>query len=79
MAFQPKPGSGVMFQNTRKQSEKSPDLTGEILLLDGTKQQIVAWKKKDKNGNTFLTLAMSTPKQQEQTREPENNGGDLPF
>lgn len=56
--YQPKPNTGVLFQNSGN-SDKSPDLKGNIILPDGRKMNIAAWEKEDKNGNTYYSLKLS--------------------
>ena len=51
--------SGSLFQN-KKTNEKQPDYTGKIKLENLT-YQIVAWKKKDKNGNEYISIRVDDP------------------
>ena len=52
--------SGVLFQNNQKTTEKSPDYTGK-LDVNGHEYRLAGWKKKAKNGATFLSLKISEP------------------
>jgi len=70
------PPSGVLFQNDRKKSEKSPDYTGQIELSDEVvsdlveqmsrgvtkpKVSLIGWKKvSQKTGKPFLSLLGNT-------------------
>lgn len=56
--FQPKPNTGVLFQNNGN-SDKSPNLKGNVILPDGRKMNIAAWEKTDKNGNIYYSLKLS--------------------
>lgn len=76
---------GVLFQNNKKGNEKAPDYKGNIN-FNGVEKQLSGWKKKDKNGNTFLSLSISEPynKSEEHKSEmmPTPDVGadqDLPF
>lgn len=51
---------GVLFKETDKKSEKSPDWTGK-LNIDGKDLRIVAWQRESKNGQGFYSLAVSDP------------------
>lgn len=48
---------GVLFQNTKKETEKHPDYTGE-LNVEGKEYWISGWKKVSKNGNPFVSLSI---------------------
>lgn len=48
---------GVLFSNQKK-AETHPDFKGKIN-FNGKEMQIAAWKKTDKNGNTYLSLKLS--------------------
>jgi hypothetical protein len=56
MAYEMKPNSGTMFKNIKKSSDGQPDMRGECL-IDGKKLQVSGWKKTDKNGNPWYSLA----------------------
>lgn len=60
---------GVLFQNERKQSEKSPDYTGTIN-VNGKELRIAGWKRLSKNNKPFLSLSISEqqPKQSQNTQ-----------
>jgi len=72
MAYQEKPGDGVLFQNTKGTSDKSPSHTGYITahrdIKAGEKLRLAGWRKGGENGKAkFLSLKMSD----EQRRETE--------
>lgn len=69
---------GVLFQNFRKDSDKQPDYKGE-LNVDGVELQISGWKKESKNGNTFLSLAVSKKGEYSKPSRQEQNDGPAPF
>ena len=48
-------GSGILFQNGRKQTDKSPDFTGEIT-IDGKPMELSAWWREGRKGR-FLTVS----------------------
>lgn len=49
-----------LFKNKFKDTDSKPDMIGKI--TNKAKEdvyQIAAWKKKDKNGNTYLSISVS--------------------
>lgn len=55
--------SGALFDNSRKTTANHPDFNGS-LDVGGVQYWISGWKKKDRNGNTFVSLSVK-PKEQE--------------
>lgn len=49
--------SGALFVNAKKVTDKHPDRNGS-LNVDGVDYWISGWLKKDKNGNTFMSLSV---------------------
>ncbi len=60
--------SGALFVNDRKQSDNHPDRKGDCT-INGVEMWISGWLKKDKNGNTYLSLSF-TPKDASQGKKP---------
>jgi|DEB3_MinimDraft_2_1074329.scaffolds.fasta_scaffold05149_2 hypothetical protein len=56
MAYERKDNSGAAFKNRKKERETHADLTGDAL-IDGKDFWVNVWKKTDKNGDTFISLA----------------------
>lgn len=77
MAYEHKPGTGSMFQNTNKKSESAPDYKGEIN-LNGKVIKLAGWITQSKNGQQYLKLKEDTfvPTQ---TAAPAAAEPDLPF
>ena len=48
---------GVLFKNDRKEKETHPDYKGSYTSGDGQEFWLSAWIKKDKNGNSFMSLS----------------------
>jgi hypothetical protein len=48
---------GVLFKNDRKEKENQPDYKGSYSDANGQDFWLSAWIKKDKNGNTFMSLS----------------------
>lgn len=53
---------GILFPNDRKQNDKHPDYRGK-LNYNGVDMELAGWKKKDRNGNTFISLSAKEPYQ----------------
>ena len=72
---------GVLFKEKEKKSDKHPDYKGK-LDIDGVTRYLSGWIKQDKNGNSFLSLSLSAPKD-EDVKPAETGGGfvedDIPF
>jgi hypothetical protein len=63
MAYTPKPGSGTLFKNDRKEAETDRDYNGSIVLPDGTEHWLSGWlKTSQKTGQRFLSVAIGKPK-----------------
>lgn len=72
MAYEQKPGFGSFFRN-KKEKDTQPDYRGDICTPSGEQLKIAGWLKKDKNGNTFMSLKVEPPREQsEQRKSPLN-------
>jgi hypothetical protein len=60
VAFEKKDNSGAIFKNTKPKSDKSPPLTGNAM-IGGVDYWVSAWSKIDKNGEKWISFAV-TPK-----------------
>jgi hypothetical protein len=82
-------GKGVLFKNNRKEKDTHPDYQGNIEFKGGVPYKLSAWLKKDKNGNTYMSLSVGDiaeernkplpehPKSDQKL--PENDINDVPF
>ena len=85
------PNSGTLNASKSKKSEKSPDYWGDLNidvsklnLPNGKgKVRISGWKRKSNSGNTFLSLQLSPPQEQQDfpqvDKKQEFNDDDIPF
>lgn len=55
--MQNKEGTGAIFKNTNKKSEKSPDYNGSIT-VDGKVIKFSCWIKKSMNGVSYMSVAV---------------------
>lgn len=60
--YTPKDNSGALFTNDKKEKDTHPDFKGSAV-INGVEYWLSAWKKKDKNGKTYLSTSY-TPKEQ---------------
>jgi len=51
---------GSLFIQENKQTEKSPDFSGN-LNVEGKEYRLSAWKKTSKTGKKFLSVSISEP------------------
>lgn len=71
MAFEPKPNTGSLFKNDRKEEDTHSDYKGTAL-IGGVEYWLSAWIKPDKNGNKFMSLSFKVkgPKGAKATASP---------
>jgi len=61
--------SGVLFSNDKEGNPNRPDYTGKID-VEGTEWRLAGWIKVSGNGNKFLSLKVSPPRERPRP-EPE--------
>jgi len=52
--------TGAIFTNRYKRSDKQPDYTGKVT-INGEEYRIAGWKRTDRNGNAFMSIALTDP------------------
>ena len=55
--------SGVLFKNNKKETDKHPDLTGNIV-IGGEKYYLSAWSNTSKAGNKYIKLSATAEQKQ---------------
>lgn len=80
MAYELRNNSGSMFKNSRKEKDTHADMTGEIM-VDGKTYWLNGWRKIDKNGNPWYSVAVreKTPKQESSEAKSAPIDDDIPF
>ncbi len=77
MPYEMKDMSGSLFREQEKKSEKSPDYTGKVK-IEGKELRLAGWIKQTKSGDTYLSLAVSEPREGGAPR-PKPSNDDIPF
>ena len=73
MAYEQRDNSGSLFKNARKEKDTHPDFNGSIL-VDGKAYWISGWKKKKQSdGETWLSLSVK-PKDAAPKDAPADDG-----
>ncbi|MCR5877013.1 hypothetical protein [Phenylobacterium sp. J367] len=58
MSYVPKPGTGTLFKNDRKEKDHQPDYKGTLTLPDGSTMQLGGWIQSNAKGK-YLSLRVS--------------------
>jgi len=75
MAYEMKDGSGSMFLETEKKSDKGPDFAGKFK-MSGTEFRIVGWKRQSKTGKDYISLAVEEmDEHRRRSEQRRSNGG----
>jgi len=84
MAYETKPGQGVIFKNENKQSSNHPDYNGKIKTPEGREYDLSMWVKDGKKGK-FFSVSVKEPYVKQSQHDSFINrgngdlGDDLPF
>ena len=68
--------TGVLFPVENKQSDKHPNLTGNVL-IKGEKYYISAWTNTAKSGKKYISLKINEDQKKQANTQTEND--DIPF
>lgn len=77
MPYEPREGSGVLFPEKQKKSEKAPDFKGN-LLVGGKAIRIAGWKKAGKKG-PFISLSVDNRPKNPSVDKVSDSEDDLGF
>jgi uncharacterized protein (DUF736 family) len=58
MSEERRDNSGIVFRETERRSERSPDFRGKAM-VGGVAYRVAGWRKRARNGEEFLSLAFS--------------------
>ena len=83
MAYERKPGTGVLFKNERKQTDRHPDYNGTWYSEDGEDYWLSCWVNKSAGGKMYMSLSLGGIKEKQEEKKPANNfddfDDDIPF
>ena len=80
MTYKHEPGFGSIFINDKKEHEKQPDFTGDIMTPDGKLWKLAGWSKPTKAGKKRLSLKASDPdERREEPQQSDPLGDDIPW
>lgn len=79
MAYEHRPGQGSMFNNDYKDTDRHPDMKGQLMTPDGQLWDVAGWWKDGRNGQ-FLSLNVQEPYRRpgEYSERPRAGGSDAP-
>ena len=66
--FKHKNMTGSLFENSYKERDNQPDMTGKLVINDKT-YQVAGWKNQTKNGGEYIKISVSDDEPQ---RRPES-------
>lgn len=69
-AYEMKDNTFALFKNSKKENDKHPDYTGEIM-VDGRKLRLSAWINESKGGSKYMKGAVSEPYNGEKSKRDE--------
>ena len=72
MAYEPKEGQGNLFRNRDRKSDAQPAMRGTVM-VDGTLREIAAWSHEDKNGQKYLSLKVSLPREKAEKKPAQSD------
>jgi hypothetical protein len=64
MAYEMRPGSGSLFKNDKKETDRHPSLKGRVMLPNGEVRWLSAWTKKTSAGESWISLSVGELVQQ---------------
>jgi hypothetical protein len=64
MAYEMRAGSGSLFKNDNKTSERHPDYKGKVMLPNGEVRWLSGWKRQTTAGDGWLSLSIGDLVQQ---------------
>jgi len=58
MAYEMRPGSGSLFKNDQRTTDRHPPLKGKVMLPNGEVRWVSAWSKLTSAGDKWLSLSI---------------------
>lgn len=61
MAYELRVGQGQLFRARSKKTERSPDMSGKMMLPNGVEVYVSGWRKVTKAGEEWISLQLGNP------------------
>ena len=69
MAYELRVGQGQLFRARSKKTERSPDMTGKLMLPNGVLVYVSGWRKQTQAGEEWISLQLGNPVDQHQASQ----------
>ena len=69
MAYELRVGQGQLFRARSKKTDRSPDMTGKLMLPNGVLVYVSGWKKVTAAGEEWISLQLGNPVDQQQAHQ----------
>ena len=81
MAYELRVGQGQLFRARSKKTDRSPDMTGKLMLPNGVLVYVSGWKKQTAAGEEWISLQLGNPVDQQQAHQSAVKDSDeqIPF
>ena len=77
MAYELRVGQGQLFKSKSMKSEKSPNLTGKVMLPNGVLVYVSGWTKETSAGEKWISLQLGDPVNQQQAHQAALKSNDV--
>lgn len=71
-------GSGAIFRQKDKKSDKHPEYTGNFVDLEGKDMRVALWVKESKSGLKYFSMSISK-KDESAPAQSKDDDDELPF
>jgi len=77
--FKHKNMTGSLFENSYKERDNQPDMTGKLVIDDKT-YQVAGWKNQTKNGGEYIKISVSDdePQRRQDSQSYQSVGKSIP-
>lgn len=69
MAYELRVGQGQLFRARSKKTDRSPDMTGKLMLPNGVLVYVSGWRKQTQAGEEWISLQLGNPVDQHQAHQ----------
>jgi len=81
MAYEMRVGQGQLFKSKNRKSEKSPNLSGKLMLPNGVVVYVSAWTKETAAGEKWISLQLGNAVDGQQAHQAavKDSDEEIPF